>query len=242
MPTWYLSVDFQLQILGAILIYMKWRLPKRGWVVTGVVLVLSVVMSFSVLCQKQTDMFFTYTKEFHTDIRTDQVFQEVYISTLGRLPACFIGIVGGLIVYNQRAAPFRLSKIWSNVLLGAVITVLSFSQFTCFVICPPGTNWHSLKAVAFYILQQIAFGFIICGISVHVLYGDTGVGTSGRLLHNSLCCPPPVPHSGGTIAVSNPTTLPLFQIVTWTQVQRQVSTHISRRKRRSIEHYAPTVT
>ncbi|XP_049772327.1 nose resistant to fluoxetine protein 6-like [Schistocerca cancellata] len=111
LPTWYLSVDFQLQILGAILIYMKWRLPKRGWVVTGVVLVLSVVMSFSVLCQKQTDMFFTYTKEFHTDIRTDQVFQEVYISTLGRVPACFIGIVGGLIVYNQRAASFRLSKV-----------------------------------------------------------------------------------------------------------------------------------
>ena len=97
---WYLQVDFQLFLMGLLLLFLYRSYPKVSVATTWLLTVASLVYNL------------IYTYHYHVHIANDmegpnenngKYFHDIYVQAWGRCPPYFIGLLFGIAYMNYRS-------------------------------------------------------------------------------------------------------------------------------------------
>ncbi|XP_043465144.1 nose resistant to fluoxetine protein 6-like [Leptopilina heterotoma] len=170
---WHLAVDFHCYIIGIFLLLAFQKMSrKNGYTFLSIVLMLSIAIPFYVTYKHDID---TQIKGFGKTKRFEdyRYFTDYYIKTHMRLPAYFVGIIMGALVYDHKFAKWRLSKVWSQILFLLQVVVLSLliQDLAIFFIDPNVKPSLFLKSL-YASFHRPIFSFSMCSVVLLFTIGD----------------------------------------------------------------------
>ncbi|XP_049950325.1 nose resistant to fluoxetine protein 6-like [Schistocerca serialis cubense] len=173
-PSWYLAVDFQMFVLTTFLIYIIWRWPKVGWIITGVIATLSVLIPFLVIYMWNIEPIVKPFPRNFKDPREDKTFQIAYVTTHTRAAPYIIGMISGILTHKGISAAFKVPMVfaYTGVAISAVIGLVTVLSGYIFFI--PTRPLNPLEAAVYGSLCRVAIGLVVCSFIVLQTFGHMG--------------------------------------------------------------------
>ncbi|XP_065222006.1 uncharacterized protein LOC135846697 [Planococcus citri] len=110
-PSWYISVDIQLAVIGGILLYIWSRSTKIGIFSVGLTFVVSIIMTFIVAFKNHSyGLMRIYLNMMKDDCRTNPEFTDLYIATFARCAPYLIGFFTAYVVQSLNKKKFKFTK------------------------------------------------------------------------------------------------------------------------------------
>ncbi|XP_054263048.1 nose resistant to fluoxetine protein 6-like [Macrosteles quadrilineatus] len=110
LQSWYISCDFQLFVVGTILVFMLHQSPKAGAVTTGLVFLASTITPFLGTYLYDRPALLLFYKDFWADPRHHDLFTSIYSQGHYRGTSYLMGLFAGLYIYKHRKEPLSQAR------------------------------------------------------------------------------------------------------------------------------------
>ncbi|XP_065222003.1 nose resistant to fluoxetine protein 6-like [Planococcus citri] len=109
-PSWYISVDIQLAVIGGILLYIWSKNTKIGIFSVGVTFLASIVVTFMIAYKNQLYGLFRIRLNMTRDARTNPEFTDLYIATVTRCGPYLMGFMTAYVVQSLNENKIKFTK------------------------------------------------------------------------------------------------------------------------------------
>ncbi|XP_030026345.2 nose resistant to fluoxetine protein 6 [Manduca sexta] len=169
--SWYLSCDFQLAILGTLLVYIYQRDNKTGKIVIGGAAVAAILVPSLVTYYYKLSPLFFHGMQSLVNFKTDPVFLKRYIKAHCRAAAYMVGMYAGYIfsVYRPEENRNKLSKRLSILgFLAALFTMVMVYRGGGLML---HREYNALEVAAFVAFNRATWAFAVCCLIAICEYG-----------------------------------------------------------------------
>ncbi|XP_063923709.1 uncharacterized protein LOC135137877 [Zophobas morio] len=132
--TWYLSVDFQLTLLGLLILWLTQKNPRRLFLASKTLLFLQIVWTFLYLRWNDFEFSAAFTPELLYDFKFtfSKEWQATWISTMSNLAGLAWGLIFGYLyshLQNNAFSTKRVNVWWYAIVIICTFGTIFFSGF-----------------------------------------------------------------------------------------------------------------
>ncbi|KAJ3657789.1 hypothetical protein Zmor_009569 [Zophobas morio] len=132
--TWYLSVDFQLTVLGLLILWLTQKNPRRLFLAFKTLLFLQIVWTFLYLRWNDFEFSAAFTPELLYDFKFtfSKEWQATWISTMSNLAGLAWGLIFGYLyshLQNNAFSTKRVNVWWYAIVIICTFGTIFFSGF-----------------------------------------------------------------------------------------------------------------